>query len=294
MAELYARYEHLLAAAQLAFAMLGMGALLAPRDFMEVFRQPRALSVGLGVQLVLVPLLALGLSLLLGVDEGIAAGLVLVAAVPGGTMSNLMTYFAAGNIALSVSLTAVTTVGSLVTTPLLLQLLAGAQLPSDFEMPTRQIAQEIAVALIGPLALGVAIGTQIGEHRERFSRIAIGASLFCILLLVIGAVGGGRLDPVSYGMLEQSSIVLLALLLFAASVAAVRVAGLEPADRTAIAIEATLRNTNLGILVKASMFPAAEGNPIGDGMLYALLTYGGLQILVAALPIGLRRFGRSV
>ena len=83
MFEAYPRYEHLLASAQLDFAMLGMGAVLSPRDFLGVVRSPRALAIGLAVQLVAVPLLAGFLGALLPVPAGIAAGLVLVATETG-------------------------------------------------------------------------------------------------------------------------------------------------------------------------------------------------------------------
>ena len=77
----YAAVEYFLASGQLAFAMLGMGALLAPSDFLDVFRRPAALAIGLGAQWLVVPLLALALGKLLPVEIGIAAGLALVAAV---------------------------------------------------------------------------------------------------------------------------------------------------------------------------------------------------------------------
>ena len=123
MFEAYPRYEYALASTQLAFAMLGMGALLGFGDFARVVRSPRGLAIGLFVQLAIVPGLAAVLSGALPVPPGIAAGLVLVAAVPGGTMSNVLTYLAYGNIALSITLTTLTTLGALVTTPFLLRLL---------------------------------------------------------------------------------------------------------------------------------------------------------------------------
>ena len=143
MADLYAQTEHALAALQLAFAMLGMGALLAPRDFVTVFRLPRALLVGLSLQWVIVPTIAISLPLLFLVSPPVTVGLVLVAAVPGGTMSNIYTHFAKGNIALSISLTAVTTVAALFVTPTMLRVFAGDLLPPGFSMPTGEIALEI-------------------------------------------------------------------------------------------------------------------------------------------------------
>jgi len=288
--EAYPDYEHLLASAQLAFAMLGMGAVLAPRDFVGVMRSPRALAIGLAVQLVAVPLLASGLGVMLPVPAGIAAGLVLVASVPGGTMSNVFTYLGRGNIALSISLTAVTTVGSLLTTPALLRLLVGAHLPADFEMPTGRIALEIGAILLAPLAAGMLFGERFPDWRSGFSRWCIRASLGVIVIMVVGAGGSGRLDPSAYGKLAPVAIVLLAFVFQQTAYAACRLGGLGMRDRLAIAIEVTVRNTNLAILVKASLFPAtANPDPIGDGMFFVALLYGGGALLVAALPVALGR-----
>jgi BASS family bile acid:Na+ symporter len=292
--DFYARAEHSLAALQLAFAMLGMGALLAPRDFVTVFRLPRALFVGLGLQWLIVPMLAASLPLLLAVSPPVTVGLVLVAAVPGGTMSNVYTYFAKGNIALSISLTAVTTVASLAMTPMLLRLLSGDQLPSGFTMPTARIATEIGVVLLLPLALGMLIGSRLDLRRERFSKWAIRISVFFILVLIVGATGSDRLDPSRYSETDQLAALLLAVAFFCAAALVVRLARLPGEDRTAITIEATLRNINLGVLVKASLFPASEAHPIGDAMLFTIALFGGAQMLIAAIPILTRRLGFSI
>jgi BASS family bile acid:Na+ symporter len=291
VADFYARAEHSLAALQLAFAMLGMGALLAPRDFVTVFQLPRALIVGLGLQWLIVPLIAVSLPLVLTVSGPVTVGLVLVAAVPGGTMSNVYTYFAKGNIALSISLTAVTTVASLVMTPMLLRLLSGDQLPSGFTMPTARIATEIGIVLLLPLLLGMVIGSRLDQRRERFSKVAIRISIFFIVLVIAGAAGSDRLDPTRYAPTDQLAALLMAAAFFVVAALVVRIARLPGEDRTAITIEATLRNINLGVLVKASLFPASEAHPIGDAMLFTIAVFGGAQMLIAAIPIVTRRLG---
>lgn len=282
MFEAYPRYEHLLAASQLSLAMFGMGVLLAPRDFARVFRNPRALALGLAIQLAVVPALAAGLGVALPVEAGVAAGLVLVASVPGGTISNVITYLGRGHIALSISLTAVTTVGALVTTPLLLRMWLGSSVP-DFEMPVAAVAREIAVTLLLPLAAGMLFGARFPQRRQAVARWAIRASVFCILLIALGAGGSGRIDPRSFGHWG-----LTAQLAFGVSVQALawlgsRAAGLPPDERLALVVEATVRNTNLAVMVKALLFPAVVGrlDPIGDGMLFVAILYGGFGLLLA-------------
>ena len=143
MGNLYLQYEFYFASAQLVLAMLGMGATLRGRDFMEVVRSPKGFGLGLFAVLVAGPLLALGVGRLFGLEPGLATGLVLVAAVPGGTLSNLLTYFAHGNVALSVSLTATATVGCLASTPVVLRLFATGLEDGAFVMPVAKVASDI-------------------------------------------------------------------------------------------------------------------------------------------------------
>ena len=116
-------------------------------------------------------------------------------------------------------------------------------------------------------------------------------STVTIILLVVGATVSDRLDPSRYSQNDQAAALLLGSLFFVAAVLVCRAARLSPEDRSAITIEASLRNINLGILVKASLFPASEAHPIGDAMLFALAYFGGVQMVIAAIPILTRRFG---
>jgi len=220
-------------------------------------------------------------------------GLVLIAAVPGGTMSNVFTYFARGNIALSISLTAVTSVAALFVTPLLLRELAGPHLPADFRLPTLGIATEIGLALLTPLLVGMLLGARLGPRREAFSRLAIRISLLLILLIVAGAAASRRIDPTKHSGLEQLAVPLVGVAFFVVAAVVARAARLPAGDRAAIAIEVSLRNVNLAVLVKASLFPAREGDPIGDDVLLVLALYGASQMAIAAVPIALQRLGRS-
>ena len=293
MFDAYPRYEYLLASLQLAFAMLGMGALLGPRDFARVVRSPRGLAVGLAVQLLLVPLIAGAVGRALPVPAGIAAGLALVASVPGGTMSNVLTYFAYGNIALSITLTTVTTLAALATTPILLRLLVQQHLPPDFAMPVTRIAFEIGVTLLVPLFTGMAVGSRLGAHRERFARLCVRISLGVIGLMIVGAAGSGRLDAMAYGWLGPAAIFLLCGLFLAVAIVASRAGRLLAPDRLAVVIEATVRNTNLAVMIKASVIPATDlaHAAVGDGMFFVALLYGGAAIPFAGLLVGLGRRG---
>lgn len=292
--DFYLRHEYGFASAQLVLAMLGMGATLERSELVLVVRRPLAVATGLVLQLVAAPLVAVALAALLGLGPGLALGLALVAAVPGGSLSNLVTHLARANLALSIALTGVTTVACLVTTPLVLRLLAAEHLPPGFEMPAGRIAFEIAFCLLGPLAAGMAVAAALPRRRDAFSQWCIRGSLLVIGLMVLGSAGAGRIDPAAYGAPG-----LLALLLFAGSLQALAfVAGrglrLPLRDRLALAIEVTIRNMNLGLLIKASILPARPGvaDPIGDAVFFTALLYGGVALGVAMVPLWLgRRFG---
>ena len=115
MGEFYIEYEYWFAAVQLALAMFGMGATLTGSDFNDVIRKPKSVILGTLVQLAFVPLLAYFFISVFGLVGGLAVGLALVAATPGGTTSNIFTFMARGNSPLSISITGITTLGCLIT-----------------------------------------------------------------------------------------------------------------------------------------------------------------------------------
>lgn len=288
----YADYEYPLAASQLFLAMLGMGALLSTRDFLAEIRNPKSLSIGLVFQWVLVPILALVLGFLLPVPTGIAVGLILIAAVPGGTLSNILTLLGNGNIALSISLTSITTVASLVTTPLLLHLMISEYLPDGFEMPTARIAQDIFFTLIVPLAIGMVIKAWVDlQYSAKFSKWAIRLSLILIVVMTVGAGGSGRLDPQAYGLAGIAALVIFGISIKLVSLLVVRVTGLPGRDGLAIVIEAAFRNISLAVAIKAIVFPAQTGvvDPIGDAVFFTALLYGGVSLFMSLIPVFIHR-----
>lgn len=284
----YSVYEYPLAASQLFFAMLGMGALLTRRDFVREASRPKALLVGLGFQWFLVPLIAVLVGTFISMPAGIAAGLVLLAAVPGGTLSNILTLFGRGNITLSISLTSITTVASLFVTPLILRLLWNQHLDDDFNMPTGRIALDITLTLILPLLVGMGINANTSTaFAERFSKYSIRLSLLLIIAMVVGAGGSGRLDAQAYGPIGILALVVFAFVTQASGFAVSKVAGLTSADGLALVVEATFRNVSLAVAIKAIVFPAQANviDPIGDAVLFTAMLYGGISMFLTLVPV---------
>jgi BASS family bile acid:Na+ symporter len=289
----YAAYEYPLAFAQLFLAMLGMGALLTPRDFLLEVKKPTGLMVGFGFQWLLVPFLAYAFGVLLPIPAGIAVGLIFVAVVPGGTMSNILTLFGRGNIALSITLTSVTTVAALVVTPLLLELLVSAEyLSDDFSMPVGRIARDIFGSLIVPLMLGMLMRSLTTTYyAAQLAKWSIRLSVLLILLIVVGSSGSGRLSFEGYGFVGIAVLVLFMLVIVASSMLVNKVVGLASGDGLAITVEAVFRNVSLAIALKATVFPAQPGvlDPIGDGVLFVALLYGGMSMFVSLIPVTIHR-----
>lgn len=291
MISFYLENEYWFAATQLVLAMLGMGATLTLKDFKDVLVEPKAVTTGLAIQLLLVPLIAFGLIELLDINIGVAVGIAIIAAIPGGTVSNIFTHFSFGNSALSISLTGITTLACLVTTPLILELLIANYLPDDFSMPATRIAIEIGAYLLMPLFVGMAFLHFIPSKAELFSKVCIRGSLFVIGLIVAGSLGAGRLDFEAFGMENILLMVGLVVIFGILSRPICRVLNLGRADLTAIEMEVIVRNANLGLLIKASLFPAVVGvkDPLGDMVLFTLLLYGSLGLITGSFIIWLHR-----
>ena len=291
MGELYVAYEYWFAALQLIFAMFGMGATLTVGDFKQVVQTPKAVSSGILIQVALIPLIAYLFIHAFGIIGGVAVGLALVASIPGGTTSNIFTYFAKGNVPLSISITAVTTLACLITTPIVLGLLITQYLPSDFTMPSEQIVKEIALTLLLPLAIGMLVLRYFPNAAGPLSKWSIRLSLAGVLAIVVGSSAAGRLDMEAFGLNNLYLVVLFILIIGAVTSLISKLLRLQPSDHSAIEMEVVVRNINLAVLIKASMFPAdaANGSNIGDMVLFTALLYGGLQMLIAAVLIFYRR-----
>jgi BASS family bile acid:Na+ symporter len=131
--------------------MFGMGASLSVEDFTRVIKMPQGVVVGVVCQYSIMPLVGLSLAMTTGVPDEIAAGIVLIGSAPGGVASNVMAYISESNLALSVSLTAVSTLLAPVMTPFLMELLAGQFVPVEFW----EMMWSILEMIIAPVVLGL-------------------------------------------------------------------------------------------------------------------------------------------
>jgi BASS family bile acid:Na+ symporter len=141
----------------MALIMLGMGASLTFRDFLIAFRKPKGVLVGLLCQYGIMPFLGYSLAMGLGMPPALAAGLILMGCMPGGTTSNIFTYFSKGVLALSIMMTSVSTLVAVVVVPLLIKFYSGqAGIQGEFVIPAANVAQVLVVLLV-PTVIGMVL-----------------------------------------------------------------------------------------------------------------------------------------
>lgn len=159
--------------------MFGMGAQLSLRDFARVVQQPRGMIIGIACQFTIMPLVGFTLARSFGFAPEIAAGVILVGCVPSGLASNVMTFLARANLALSVSLTLVATILAPLVTPVLMKLLAGQFIPIDFW----KMMLSITDMVILPVVAGLAFNALAYGREERRKMLPQLAAYLAIILL---------------------------------------------------------------------------------------------------------------
>ncbi len=285
-AELYAACEHPLAAAQLACVMAAMGAKLAPRDFAAVAKRPAGFAWGLCCQFMVSPALAYAAVWLGGLPAPAALGLALVAAMPGGPTSTLLTLWGRGNAALAVALTATSTLLAPLATPWALR---GFTPAGALALPMGRIAAEIVVFLLVPLFGGMLAARLRPAWRPTLATWGVRVGTTLLLTIVAGSLLSGRIRPLAHGVALPATIILFCVACQQAAMLPFRLFGWPAADRLAVGTEMTIRDLNLALLLKAALIPAAAGG--GDDLaLYAILFYGGTSLVAASAVAGAFRY----
>ena len=289
MFDFYPHWEATFAQVQLVLFMLGMGATLGWRDFADVVRRPGPLVVAFLGHILLMPLVAVAIIAAFGFRGGIALGIILTSAMPGGTLSKAFTYLGRGNVPLAISLSFVSTLATLVTVPATLVLLGGAYIPADFKMPIGSIVFDVVAYLLVPLVVGMGIGQAFPKRRQSFSRYAIRLGFAVVVAIVILSLGSGRIVPGSQGLTVPIAIVLFCLIGMQANMLAFRLLRWPRGDTLVAGIEVTMRNMNLALLIRTGLFPEASGAnaELAGEVLFVILFYAAVA-MVAGLLLTMR------
>lgn len=285
--EHYPKYHHLVASTQLVLAMLGMGMVMRPRDFVELVVEPGPIIVGMLYQLVGIPLLTVAMVFFIKLPPEIVVGFFMLSAMPGGSMSNIYTHLGRGNAALSVALTGTMTLLALVTAPLILRVFASKYIPADIEMPAGVIIREIFLYLLLPLLVGMSIRHFVAAPKAYFaSKWTVRSSLVVLGILVAGSLGSGQIDVGSYGFKIPILVFLYCLIIQVVVLrGSLYVLKFSPRNATTLGIESSMKNVNLSLLIAASFFKLEGANAaFSGGVLFVLLLYGGVSLFVSAVP----------
>jgi BASS family bile acid:Na+ symporter len=280
--------EQYLVPAQLILAMLGMGATLRVADFAQIARHPTGVLLGLTLQLVLVPLLGFALTLAFGLTPGFAVGMLLIAAVPGAALSNLLTFLGKGNVPLSIALTVVSTFGCALTAPIVLGLFASEFLPAEFALPVGRLAVEIAAFLIAPLLVGMTIQRLWTKHAQAVCDWSVRLSLVTVVLIAGSSLGTGRIKPFDYGAIPPLAVITYAAIHAYATPHLLRAVGRTDADQIALAVQVTARNASIALLLVDRFFPS---QPEQAHVLYVCLLYAGVATPIVLPLLLLHRRG---
>ncbi|STO54191.1 sodium-dependent transporter [Canicola haemoglobinophilus] len=239
----------------LGIVMLGMGLTLTFKDFAEVTRNPKAVIIGVIAQFIVMPLIAFLLVKSFQLPPDLAIGVILVGSCPGGTSSNVMTFLARGNTALSVACTTISTLLAPVLTPAVFYLFASQWL--DINAGAMFISVLKIVLL--PIFVGVIIRTFLKEKIEQFSQTMPLVSVVAIVLIVTAVVSVSKDRIIESGLLIFAIVALHNGLGYLIGYAVARLFKLSNFDSKAVSIEVGMQNSGLGAALAAIHFKA---NPV--------------------------------
>lgn len=271
----------------LAFIAFSLGIGLKIADFARILRMPLAVTAGLAMQVLGLPLIAFALVRLFGLEGSMAFGVMLLAFCPGGVTSNMLTKLAGGTLALSITLTAIVSLFSFLTVPFFAAL-AGAEFLGEagHAIDTTQLALKLFAITAVPVAIGVLINHFAPGFAARIDR-PLGIVATALFVVIVIAALATNWDIFTGNLPSLGPVLItLNLVLLAVGFAAARLIGLSRPDGAAIAIELGVQNATLGIAVAGMISGAAGIGALGiASAVYGILMY----LIMLPVVIGLRR-----
>ncbi|MEX1162247.1 MAG: bile acid:sodium symporter family protein [Nitriliruptor sp.] len=265
----------------LAIIMVGIGLTLTVGDFRRELKTPKGVVVGSIGQLLLLPALGFVIISVLDLDPAIAVGLIIVAACPGGTTSNLISFLGRANVALSIVLTVVASIVTIVSLPLFTDLAIDLQASvqadgTSLEVPVLRTVLTLVAVVLVPVLVGMAVRAR-APHRAASAEKAV--AIFGAVLLVALIIGIALAVDDVVGLIRQAGPAVLLLNIGGIVIGAVlgRFAGLNWTDRLTLAIELGVKNSTLGILLGGLLGDLTWAVP---SAVYGLLMYVSAGVLV--------------
>lgn len=257
--------------AVLAFLMFGIALDTRLEDFRRVLRMPVAFAVGVGAQFVVLPAITYVLTLWLEVGPSIALGMILVACCPPGNVSNILTHRARGNVALSVSMTAVSNAIAIVAMPVNFAFWGGLHptasgLLRSISLDPVEMALHIFIIIGLPFALGIACTNRFPHWTERFKKPVRILSFLTLIAFIVGAIAGNWRFFMDYVGVVIVAVAVHDALAFGTGWVCARAFGLADYDRRALSIEVGIRNAGLGLVLIFGFFGGLGGMAVVAGV----------------------------
>ena len=237
--------------------MLGMGVTLTIKDFKRVFQRPRDVGVGVAVQYFVMPFLGFALAWAFGLDPLLAAGVVLVGSCPGGTASNVMTYLAQGDLALSVTLTSVSTLFAPLMIPLWMYLYADQWI----DVPVFKLFKSTVLIVLLPVALGLGLRAALRDRIKYVLPVLPSVSAVSIIFIVAVIVAANALAITKIGAIIAVIVITHNTLGLLIGYGAARLSGMEVGRARAISIEVGMQNSGLAVALANTYFGALAALP---------------------------------
>ena len=265
----------------LAFIMFALGLGLTGEDFLRVARQPRDFFVGAFSQIILLPIIAFILVKIWPIAPELAIGVMIIAAAPGGVTSNLLTYFAKGDVALSISLTAIISLLCVVTIPFIvltsIGLLADTSIAQDISLLS--MARDMFLIVTVPVILGMLFRKFIPTAAIRFEPMAKKVSIVLFVLVLLGAIAAEKENIVSYFAQAGLITLLLNVIMMVVAFYLAQLLGSGNEQKKCITIECGLQNGTLAIFVAVSIF--GGGMYVIPAATYSLIMFATSLIFVS-------------
>lgn len=234
--------------------MLGMGLGLTIADFKRILVEPKAVILGLVAQLIVLPLVGLLLASIFPLSAELAVGVMILAACPGGPTSNLITYLAKGNVALSITLTAISSVITVFTIPLVVNLAMGLFMGADaaLRLPLVTTVVQIAVITVMPVSLGMVLHSKVPRFAARVEPWVKWLSLFFLGLIIVGLLVKERANVAGFFWQAGGVTFVLMTVTMVLGYAIATLAKLDPRSATAITVEVGIQNGTLAIAIASA------------------------------------------
>ncbi|KKD21299.1 MULTISPECIES: bile acid:sodium symporter family protein [Staphylococcus] len=248
----------------LGIVMLGMGLTIDPKDFKIIFQAPRSVIIGVVLQYTIMPLSAFLIVKLFHLPPEIAIGVILVGCCPGGTSSNVMSYLANANVALSVAITSVSTLLAPFLTPALIYLFAHEWLQVSFISMFWSVVQVILI----PIIIGFVLQKLFKTFADKTATALPIVSVVAISLILASVVGSSKAQILATGLLIFAVVILHNLIGYILGYTFAKILKLDRPDKKAVSIEVGMQNSGLAVSLATVHFNPLSAVP---GAVFSLI-----------------------